>query len=101
MEMGKTYSKNEGQQMDETLPRVATKERKEIKLKMARQHSKEGGNHLEQESNRRQWKVLMEGYILQWMDKAKVKGECVCWGRGWGERRWGVNIEGIATIDQI
>ena len=83
---------------------MATKEREEIKratkLKMARRHNKEGGNHLDQESNRqktmegtdgglhpavngqslderrnrkatdrRQWKTLMEGYILQWMDK--------------------------------
>ena len=42
--------------MDLTLHRVATKEREEIKRtikqKMARQHNKEGGNHLEQESNR-------------------------------------------------
>ena len=88
--------------------RVATKEREEIKgttkLKMARLHSKERRNHLEQESNiqrtlegtdgglhpavdgqsldkrvatwnrkatdRGHWKALMEGYILQWMDKA-------------------------------
>ena len=42
--------------MDQTLHRVATKEREEIKRttkqKMARRHNKEGGNHLEQESNR-------------------------------------------------
>ena len=54
--MGRTYSKNEGQQVDQTLHRVATKEREEIKRttkqKMARQHSKEGGNHLDQESYR-------------------------------------------------
>ena len=67
---------------------------------MARRHNKEGGNRLDQESNRqktmedidgrlhpavdgqslgerwdrkatdrRQWKTLMDGYILQWMDK--------------------------------
>ena len=31
---------------------------------------------MEQEAtDRRQWKTLMEGYILQWMDKAQVKGE--------------------------
>ena len=39
-----------------TLHRVATKEREEIKSttmqKMARRHNKEGGNHLDQESNR-------------------------------------------------
>ena len=42
--------------MDQTLHRVAAKEREEImgttKQKMAKRHSKEGGNHLEQESNR-------------------------------------------------
>ena len=42
--------------MDQTLHRVATKEKEEIKgkskQKMARRHNKEGGNHLEQESNR-------------------------------------------------
>ena len=47
--------------MDQTLHRVATKERDlEIKgttkQKTARRHSKEGGKHLEQETtNRRQW----------------------------------------------
>ena len=25
--------------------------------------------------DRGQWKTLVEGYILQWMDKAEVKGE--------------------------
>ena len=42
--------------MGQTLYRVATKDREEIKRtamqKMARRHNKEGGNHLEQESNR-------------------------------------------------
>ena len=42
--------------MDQTLHRVATKEREEIKettkQKMGRRHNKEGGNHLEQKSNR-------------------------------------------------
>ena len=56
VEMGRTYSKNEGQRVDQTLHRVATKEREEIKgttkQKMARGHNKEGGNHLEQERNR-------------------------------------------------
>ena len=110
MEMGLTYSKNEGQSMDRTLHRVATKEREEIKRttmeKMARRHSKEEEVYLEQGSNRhktlegidrglhpavngqslgerwnrkaidrRQWKALMEGYILQWLDKAWVKGK--------------------------
>ena len=47
---------------DQRLHRVAAKEREEIKgttkQKMARRHSKEGGNHLEQESNRQR---KMEG----------------------------------------
>ena len=42
--------------MDQTLHRVATKEREEFKgttkQKMVTRHSKEGENHLEQESNR-------------------------------------------------
>ena len=54
--MGRPYSKNEGQQVDQNLHRVAIKEREEIKRtakqKMARRHNKEGGNHLDQESNR-------------------------------------------------
>ena len=59
--MGRTHSKNEGQ-VDQTLHRVATKEREEIKRttmqKMARRHNKEGGYHLEQESSRQK---TMEG----------------------------------------
>ena len=42
--------------MDQTPHRLATKEREEIKRttmqNMARRHNKEGGNHVEQESNR-------------------------------------------------
>ena len=42
--------------MDQTLHRVATKEREEIKRtikqKMTRRHNREGANHLDQESNR-------------------------------------------------
>ena len=48
--------------MDQALHRVTTKEREEIKRttmqKMARRHNREGGNHLEQESNRQK---VMEG----------------------------------------
>ena len=73
--MGRTYRKN-GQWVDQTLHRVANKEReggieRMTKQKMARRHNKKGGNHLEQGSNRqKEMKTLMEGYILQWMDKA-------------------------------
>ena len=53
--MGWTYSKNEVHKADQTLLRVATKEKEEIKgtinQKMARRHNKEGGSHLEQESS--------------------------------------------------
>ena len=56
MEMGRARSKNEGQKVDQTLHRVATKEMEEIKgptkQKMVRRHSKNRGNHLEQESIR-------------------------------------------------
>ena len=49
--MGQSYSKNEGQSMDQTLHRVATKEREEIKgttkQKMARRLNREGENHLD------------------------------------------------------
>ena len=42
--------------MDQTLHRVATKEREEIKRttkqKMARRHNREGGNHLDQKRDR-------------------------------------------------
>ena len=45
--------------------RVATKEREDTKgttmQKMARRHSKEGGNHLEQESNRQKTMEDIDG----------------------------------------
>ena len=51
MEMGGSFSKNEGHYVEQTLHRVATKEREEIKRttkqKMARRHNREGGNHLD------------------------------------------------------
>ena len=65
VEMGRTYIKNEGQKVDQTQHRVATKEREEIKgttkQRMARQHNKEGGNHLEQESNRQRTTEGIDG----------------------------------------
>ena len=58
MEMGQTFSINIQQEW-RTIYRlyiVATEEREEVKgktkQKMARRHSKKGGNHLEQESVR-------------------------------------------------
>ena len=57
--------------------RVATKERKEInrttKQKMAIRHNKEGGNHLEQKSNRQKTVEDTDGglhHAALWMDKA-------------------------------
>ena len=62
VKMSWTYSKNEGQQVDQTLHRVATKEGEEVmgmtKQKMTRQQNKDGRNHLQQESNRQR---TMEG----------------------------------------
>ena len=58
--------------MDQTLHRVATKEREEIKRtsyqKMARRHNKEGGNHLEQESNRQKTMEDIEGRLHHAVD---------------------------------
>ena len=75
IEFGRTHCKNKGQLMDQTLHRVATKEREEIKgttkQKMARRHSKEEGNRLEQESKRQKtMEGFVEGNIRQRMDKA-------------------------------
>ena len=58
--------------MDQTLHRVATKEREEIKKttmqKMARRHNKEGGNHVKQESNRQEAMGDFEGGLHPEMD---------------------------------
>ena len=57
---------------DQTLHRVATKEREEIKRttnqKMARRHNKEGGNHLEQESSRQRTMGGIDGGLHPAMD---------------------------------
>ena len=59
-------------QVDQTLHRVATKEREEIKgttkQKMARRHNREGGNHLEQESNRQKTMGGIAGGLHPEMD---------------------------------
>ena len=53
--------------MDQTLHRVATKEREEIKRttkqKMARRHNKERGDHLEQECNRQKTMEDIDGRL--------------------------------------
>ena len=58
--------------MDQTLHRVATKEREEIKRttkqKMARRHKREGGNHLEQESSREKTMEDTDGGLHPAMD---------------------------------
>ena len=58
--------------------RVAAKEREEVerttKQKMADDITeKEGTTWIRKAIDRRTWKTLMEGYILQWMDKAQMK----------------------------
>ena len=66
--------------MDQTLHRKATKERKEIKRttkqRMARRHNKEGGNHLDQESNRQKTMEDIDGGLHTAVD-----------GQSLGERR--------------
>ena len=58
--------------MDQTLHRVATKEREEIKgttmQKIARRHNKEGGNHLEQEGNRQKAMDDIDGGLHHALD---------------------------------
>ena len=65
MEISWIYGKNEEQQVDQTLPRMATKKREEIKRTtkqtMARRHNKEGGNHLEQECKRQKTTEDIDG----------------------------------------
>ena len=38
---------------------------------------KEGTTWIRVATDRRQWKTLMEGYVLQYMDKAKTKDETI------------------------
>ena len=85
VEMGRSYSKNEGQQVDQTLCRIVIKEREEIKRttkqKMARRHNKEGGNLLDQESNRQTTMEDTDGRLHPAVDgpsldkKQKTKGK--------------------------
>ena len=67
--------------MDQTLHRMATKEMEEIKRstkqKMARRHNKEGGNHLEQESNRQKTMEDIDGGL-----HPAVDGQSLGKGRG-------------------
>ena len=62
--------------MDCTLHRVVTKEGEEIKRttkqKMARRHSKEGGNHIEQESNRQRTKEGTDGGLHPVVDEQSL-----------------------------
>ena len=71
--------------MDQTLHRVATKEREEIKRttkqKMARRQNKEGENHLEQESNRQKTMEDTERGLHPAVD-----------GQSLGERRKAINL---------
>ena len=76
MDTGWTHSKNEGQEVDQTLHKVASKEREEIKRttkwKMARRHNKEGGNHLEQESNRQRTVEGIDGGLHSTVDRQSL-----------------------------
>ena len=73
MEMSQTYSKNEGQQMDctEWQPRRGKRSRGRPSRRWQDDITKTEGTTWNREAtDRRQWKALIEGYILQWMDKA-------------------------------
>ena len=55
--------------------RVTVKEREEVERTTSRRWQdditeKEGTTWIRKATDRRRWKTLMEGYILQWMDKA-------------------------------
>ena len=73
--MGRTYSKNERQEVDQTLHRVVTKEKEEVKRttkqKMTRRH-KEGGNDLEQESNRQKAMEDIDGGLHSAVDGQSI-----------------------------
>ena len=62
--------------MDQRLHRGATKEREEMKRtakqKMARRHSKEGGNHLDEENNRQKTMEDIDGGL-----HPAVDGQCL------------------------
>ena len=64
-EIGCTYRKNEGQYVDQTLHRVATKEREEIKgttmQKMARRHNEEGTTWNRKATDRKQCPEGIDG----------------------------------------
>ena len=89
MECAGRIPETERQQTDQAVHRLATQERDKIQRTTQQRAvgglSNEGGNHLEQDStgqttvegsdgglhpavDRRQWRVLMEGYTLQWTD---------------------------------
>ena len=52
--------------------RVTAKEREEVESRRWQDDitEKEGTTWIRKATDRRRWKTLMEGYILQWMDKA-------------------------------
>ena len=76
VEMGRSYSKKEEQEVDQTLHRVAAKEREEIKRttkqKMARRHNREGGNHLDWESNRQTTMEDIDGGLHPAVDEQSL-----------------------------
>ena len=78
MEMGWTYSENEGQQIDQAVHRMTGGTRSRRRPSRRRQDDiaqKEGTTWSRTALNRRQWRALMKGYLLQWMDNAYVKIE--------------------------
>ena len=74
--MGRTYSKNKEQYVDQTPHGVASKERAEIKSttkhKMAR-HNKEGGNRLDQDSNRQKTMEAIDAVLHPTVDGQNLR----------------------------
>ena len=69
--------------MDQTLHRMATKEREEIKgttkKKMARRHNREGGNHLHWECSRQTTMEDIDGGLHPAVDGQSLDEDEVVW----------------------
>ena len=75
MDMGRTFSKHEGQHVGQTQHRGATKVNEgtkgTTKPKIARGRTREGGTAWNRKAlDKRQWKALVEDYMVQSMDRA-------------------------------
>ena len=79
MEIGRTNIKNEGQQMDQALHRVAINEMEEIKgttMQTTTRLHNNGGNHLEQESSRQKMMESIDGGLRSEVDGQSLAVKC-------------------------